>query len=181
MAVIDIRGTHGSGKSYIVHQLLGAFPGTPILDDDEQIIGYYLEDIETAVVGKYTTDCGGCDGIKTADEVVRRVKLFHGSEGVKNVVLEGILVSHTFARYSALAKGLEDYRFLFLDTPMEVCIARVQSRRLARANRKPFNPRNLVKDWHCIWGKVRVKCQEAGHKVVVVSWQNPVDVVLEQM
>lgn len=172
--ILDVRGTHGSGKSWLLHQALKQYTNTPILTEDREHLGYRLHEINGIVVGKYATACGGCDGVGSAVEVVRRVKLF--VEQAKVVLLEGILVAHTFQRYSDLAKDLEGqscrYHFLFLDTPLEICIERVKSRRLAAGNSKPFNPRNVEHDYHAIWDRVRPKCLAAGHNVTVLPWQN---------
>lgn len=168
MAVLDIRGTHGSGKSWLMHQLLAQYPNTPLLDKQGHHLGYRLPTLQAVILGKYATACGGCDGIKTADEVARRMKLF--AKQYPHVLLEGILVSHTFARYSALASELGDYRFLFLNTPMATCIARVRNRRQKEGNVKPFNTANLIKDWHQIWERTQAKCRAAGHTVIVLQW-----------
>jgi predicted kinase len=176
MAVLDIRGTHGSGKSWVVHQLLAAQPHVSI-DEDGKQIGYHLPGIDTAVVGKYENVCGGCDQIATADEVCRRARLFHSK--YRHVLLEGILVAHTFKRYSQLATELGDYVFCFLNTPLKTCIARVLARRKAKGNAKPFKPDNLIKDWHNIWDRVQRQCREAGHIVKVLDYRDPLKTVLE--
>lgn len=165
--VIDIRGTHGSGKSYIVHTLLENYKHFPIIEDGEHL-GYHLPKLDAAILGKYDNKCGGCDGIKTADEVCRRVRKF--SKKYRVVILEGILVAHTFKRYSNLAKELDNYNFCFLNTPLNVCIRRVRQRRLEKGNMKEFNPKNVVKDWHSIWKRVKGKCEESGHNAVEIEY-----------
>jgi len=174
--IFDIRGTHGSGKSWIVHQLLKKFDFEPV----EQLgihLGYYSQQLDTGILGKYRNICGGCDGIKSADEVCRRVRLF--KEKYHHTILEGILVSHTFKRYHELAEELGDYTFLFLDTPEEVCIARVRKRRFHAGRTKPFNPFHLKNDYRQIWTNVRVKMGEAGHNIVVLNHRDPMPQVLE--
>jgi hypothetical protein len=178
MAVIDIRGTHGSGKSYIMHTLLAKYSNEPIVKKDEHL-GYYLQEINAAIIGKYETVTGGCDGIYSPEEVVRRVKKFN--KKFKYVLLEGIMVSHTFKRYSKLATKIDDYRFLFLNTSIRKCIQRVNSRRKKKGNIKTFDPKNLIKDHKQIWKRTRLKCIEAGHYVREVSWKNPVEVVVEEL
>lgn len=178
MSIIDIRGTHGSGKSYIPHTILQNYNSQPIMEDGVEI-GQFVPSLDLAVLGQYRTVCGGCDGIKTADEVVRRVQLF--SSEYWNVLLEGILVAHTFKRYSELAIELSvrNYFFCFLNTPLKTCIARVQARRLEKGNTKPLNPTNVIGDWHNIWKTVRPKCVAAGHNVKVIHYQNPLEQILE--
>ncbi len=178
MAVLDVRGTHGSGKSWVMHQLLKRYRHTPILEGSQHL-GYHLLQRGAALLGKYATDCGGCDGIESADEVCRRVRLFAGQYRV--VLLEGILVSHTFKRYSELAKELGDYRFLFLNTPLNECIGRVEERRLKKGNLKPLNPNNVIKDYASVFTRVRTEATAAGHYVRVVDWQDPLPAVLEEL
>ncbi len=178
MAVIDLRGTHGAGKSYVMHELLAMHPHEPIVKKKEHL-GYYLPSIDTVIIGKYAAVTGGCDGIRTPDEVVKRVKKF--SKKYRYVLLEGILVSHTFKRYSKLANKIKDYRFLFLNTPLRTCISRVKKRRKAKGNTKPFDPKNLRKDYVQIWKRTRLKCLIAGHYVVEVPYKLSVETVLEEL
>lgn len=169
--ILDIRGTHGSGKSHIVHTILQTHKHQAILVDGEHL-GYYVPEWDACILGRYNNICGGCDGIKTANEVVRRVIAF--SRVATNVILEGILVAHTFGRYSKLATYIErrthhQYCFAFLDTPLETCIARVQKRRAERGNTKPFDPRNVISDHARIWERLRLQAKEAGHYCVEIK------------
>lgn len=177
MAIIDVRGTHGSGKSFVMKSLIEEYAAEPVVNLAGEHMGYRLKGPEAFVLGKYVTACGGCDGIKTADEVVRRVRVF--SKLYRHVLLEGILVAHTFSRYSALATELQDYRFFFLNTPLENCIARVRGRRARDGNTKELNPTNIIKDWHRIWGKLRLQCVEAGHHVGILDYRNPLTPIKE--
>lgn len=177
MAILDIRGTHGSGKSWIVHQLLKKFGNKEILDKEKKVIGHYMPKIDAGAVGKYTTVCGGCDTIKTADETNRRVIKF--SLKYSHVILEGIQVAHTFERYNQLAQQLGDYYFLFLDTPREVCIQRVEARRKAQGNDKPLSLKHLNLDYKRCWEQLPYKFKAAGRNVVVLKHENPMPQVLE--
>jgi len=178
MTVIDIRGTHGSGKSWCMHQLLDQYEHQPITEEGKHI-GYTLPDLEAALVGKYATVTGGCDGVGTADEVVRRVRLF--ASQYRYVLLEGILVSHSFKRYHELALEVGDYRWLFMSTPLRNCIARVRARRRARGNLKPLSPHNVIKDHVSVWTNIQRKARDAGHRVVVVPWRDPLPTVLHEL
>jgi hypothetical protein len=141
------------------------------------LIGYHLQTLECAVIGPYNKVCGGCDAVKTQEEICQRVRLFNSTYG--KVILEGSLVGHTFQRYSDLAHELGDYTFMFLNTPLKRCIQRVEDRRAARGNTKPFDPKNVIKDWHCTQNKLPQKFEEAGHQVVIVQWERSVEVVTE--
>jgi thymidylate kinase len=115
--------------------------------------------------------------VRTQDEVCRRVRLF--SQEYPRVMLEGILVAHTYSRYLALAQELRDYTFLFLDTPLEVCIARVKARRLDRGNTKPLDPRNVIRDHERVHNVLPGAFREAGLRVVTLDWQNATGQALE--
>lgn len=180
--IVDIRGTHGSGKSTLVRLLLKKYEHVPVTEGyTGELLGYSLPEINCGVIAKYTEFGGGCDGVKSADEVVRRVRMFHAR--FDRVVLEGILVSHTFQRYADLATelGNGDYRFLFLDTPLAKCIERVEKRRLAKGNTKPLNPKNIQKDYRVVWEKLRPKFTAAGFNVTIVNWKQPLPILLKAL
>lgn len=194
MPVFDLRGTHGSGKSHLVHTLLRRYGNRPILGEgtrsgytpkrkglpggaSREILGHHAHRLGLAVVGPYTKVCGGCDAVRTQDEVCRRVRLF--SQEYPRVMLEGILVAHTYSRYLALARELGDYTFLFLDTPLGVCIARVKARRLERGNMKPLDPKNVVRDHERVHNVLPGLFRGAGLRVVILDWQDATGQALE--
>lgn len=177
MSVIDIRGTHGSGKSWLVHKLLSDYEFQPIEEEGKHIgyaCGGYM-----SVVGKYQTTCGGCDAIGKPDEIVRRIRLF--AERFHYVVLEGILVAHTWKRYYELSLELEDYRFCFLDTPKPTCIKRVKQRRKEKGQTKPFNPTHLNNDFRQIWVNVRQKALDHDRNVVILNHKDPYPQLLKEL
>jgi len=61
-------------------------------------------------------------------------------------------MSHTFGRYAMLDRDLAKEGthciWAFLDTPLDVCLARVTARREAKGNTKPLNPENTTSAWH---------------------------------
>lgn len=174
--IIDVRGTHGSGKSFVVHELLRKNKAEDYFEDPEdKPIGHFLPEIDAGIVGRYDRTCGGCDGVSPVAEIVRRIRLMH--DECTHVIFEGILVAHTFQRYHELAQELGDYHFCFLNTPLKKCISRVKARRRAKGNDKPLDPKNIIKDWNCIWGTVRIKMRDAGHNVHVIDWKDPVSQV----
>lgn len=168
--IINIRGTSGSGKSTVVVRLMEATarkdllkqvwydgtrelliaPGEPVPAKPAVLRGYHIQSNSNGeslrIVGKYETACGGCDGIKTQNEVQHRVQGWH-NDG-HNVLFEGLLISHIYGRWAQLAKDNPgEFHFAFLDTPLETCLARVAQRRAARGNDKPLNPTNTEQKW----------------------------------
>lgn len=210
--IINIRGTSGSGKTHLVRELMSAMTDLKLIPGDSQIgglathypknkeskaIGYsgtltYPDEIDhrVHVVGRYETACGGCDTIKTQDEICDRVRAF-ATRG--DVVFEGLLVSVLYDRYRKLCESLSiahhiqkpvqeavlgrdqetfpPFIFAFLDTPEEVCVQRVKDRRAAAGNDKPLNENNTREKWH-ICQRVAEKLNADGLPVVWLNHEN---------
>lgn len=183
--ILDIRGTNGSGKSYIVHHILKKFECVPIIDkcdgSNKVIIGYWCENLQLAIVGRYTTECGGCDTIKTAQGIEDRLRDF--AERYPNVLLEGLMVSHTFGRYNKIARDIGNYYFLFLTTSLSKCIARIKGRRYRKGNRKPYDPykKHAVVDDYAKVLSAKQSLIKEGRNVIELNWRNPITQVLEYL
>ena len=178
--IYDIRGTHGSGKSHVVHGLIAKDGDKKLITDAEgKVLGTYLPSFELAVLGKYDNVCGGCDQISPVDEIQRRVELFNRE--YKNVMLEGILVAHTHKRWSDCAKELGKWRFCFLNTPLEQCILNVMKRRTEAGKPAEFNEENLRKDFRQISVNVKRKMIDDGHVVVELDHKRSVEQMLMLM
>jgi hypothetical protein len=190
MAVLDIRGTHGSGKSFILSRLLKLYewesfvgPGQATKNGPlkDRHLGYVCEELDAFIVGSYDVKSGfggGCD-LLFPDEVEKRVKTFNDRH--RCVILEGLLVSHTFERYKNLALEVPGYVFCFLDTPISVCEERVQARRetMVSTNVKTaaYNPRAVTKEFRSI-ASVQRKCRRTpGIEVRTIPYRNALSTV----
>ena len=156
--VINVRGTSGSGKSTIVRGIMGKGI-VSFIGEGRKPDGYIVQIPERErhiyVVGPYVTACGGCDQISTQDEICDRIRAY---STLGDVLVEGLLMSHSFARYAALDRELW-YRdsthciWAFLDTPLELCLDRVRARREERAlltgkDRGELNTKNTTDKWN---------------------------------
>ena len=140
---INLRSTSGGGKSTTVRTILTAYNAQPILDGNGKVCDYQIAACPDLggkplfVLGKYITATGGCDTVKTQDEVCDRVRKYI-QRG--NVLFEGLLISGLFDRYSKLADELQadGHKLIigFLDTPLEQCVANTNKRREAAAQAK---------------------------------------------
>ena len=149
--IINIRGTNGSGKSYLVHKLLKDHEWVPLENTEGKLSGYKIKTAPPIyIVGRYTTPCGGCDTLKGSAAETEQYVEYLSSKG--HVVFEGLVISGIAGRWVALARRLSQCQFIFLelDTPMEKCIERVTARRRARGNTTPFNPVNLIRKFKSV-------------------------------
>lgn len=156
--IINIRGTSGSGKSTVVRSIMAMGAASPIGDNEKKPDGYIVQipslDRNVCVVGPYVTACGGCDQISTQDEICDRIRAY---STLGHVLVEGLLMSHSFARYAALDRELfekgQHCIWAFLDTPLDVCLDRVrwrrEERRAAKGGEfKELNVKNTTDKWN---------------------------------
>lgn len=147
--VINIRGTSGSGKSSLVREAMKGYRRVrPVHEPDRKRPIYYVLTDHPArpdltVLGHYETACGGCDTITEQDRIFELAR--DAVRRGQDVVFEGLLVSAEFRRTAQLGadlKGVADFYVLHLDVPLAECVAGVQSRRTARGDERPLNPKN---------------------------------------
>lgn len=165
--IIDIRGTSGSGKSSIVHRLLGNVTKTvggllvlgptvlarktsdwkPYYKEGRRQPLYYLSCNRTnnvAILGHYETVCGGVDtlcgkGINSQFTYDLAAKLSKSY----HVIMEGIISSEQYGRVSTLAQT-HPVNVLYLTTSIPDCLEAIRQRRLVAGNDKELNPTNTT-------------------------------------
>lgn len=128
--IISVRGTHGSGKTTVVRQVIDHYDNKDFImkEGRRRPFGYLLTRGENrlAVPGHYETPCGGCDSIPAVEDMYDFVYR-HASSGA-NVILEGILAQH-YALKKFLTFSDFDLKVIVLNTPLEQCIADTLNRR----------------------------------------------------
>ena len=76
--IINIRGTSGSGKSFLVRHIMRLYPKqVPVyVSDRRQPISYTLSRSgrKLLVVGHYESVCGGCDTVHSMDAIFDLVR-----------------------------------------------------------------------------------------------------------
>lgn len=167
--IINLRGTSGSGKSTLVRWVM-AQHGTcrPVYVEKRRQPLYYRlwrsdyspenDDPvrpDLVVLGHYETACGGCDTIGTVDEVFALVRE-HASTAA-HVLFEGLLLGVEVNRTVALLGqiGPHQLEVIFLDTPLDVCLASINKRRWAKDPAKPpVDPTNTASKLRALQGIV---------------------------
>lgn len=139
MTIVNIRGTSGSGKSTLVKRLLDEFPHEPVTAQFPGmrrpstvgyiIKGFHSEEPDIFVVGRYDTQCGGCDSMsyKGAHDDFERMIRDHAALEY-NVIFEGLTVSSTITRWARVSKDFPDFWWAYMATPEEVCHQRILAR-----------------------------------------------------
>lgn len=176
--IINIRGTHGSGKSTLVRSLLDRY-GASVDGSEKKPLGYRFQpewlSKPVYVVGFYRTACGGCDLIHPYDRIWPRVA--HYAE-LGHVIFEGALIS---GNYGSIGRASERYGdqfvFAFMTTPLEVCIERVRRRRLAKGDTRPFNTKNTESKFNAIRSLI-VKIRAMGRRVAMLDYRRPIPQLL---
>lgn len=178
--IINIRGTHGSGKSTIVKQLLERYKAEPLLAPNEKKPqGYIMHSPfgDIRVVGSYETACGGCDAIQPYDLIWPRVVLYQ--QVGDHVVFEGALVSSSYGNIGRASLEYGDqFVFAFLNTPMSVCLERIKARRLAKGNTKPLDPKNTQYKYDNIEKSISKIRDEFKRRVVIVDYRKALQQIL---
>lgn len=146
MTIISVRGTSGSGKTHLVRAVWGKFKTAEptFREGRKRPIFYALKrpgrKRPLYVLGSYETVCGGCDTIKTADEVF---ELIEQLSPLGDVMYEGLLLSGEVRRSLTLPQKTAHH--VFINLPLEKCLSQVNSRRRAKDPEKPdVNPDNTA-------------------------------------
>lgn len=184
--IVNIRGCNGSGKTTIVRRFLDKLPSHALGGKPSKPAGYQVDasawGIMTPVfiVGSYENTCGGTDGISTQEEIAERtVKAY----GYGHVLVEGLLMSKSSAG-GHVAPILKEHGaiFGFLDTPWDVCLERVLSRREAAGNEKVFDPEKTMRTAYTQCHRSAELLTEAGgYDVRWIDYQNPISEVVKYL
>lgn len=178
----NLRGTNGSGKTFVARALIEQFHAEPCEYSERGKVRSYLGSVGSAeearpiiFIGSYLAQCGGCDTIPSVSIVADMLRSYLRNSQLGLVFYEGLMISHMIGTVGAAAKEWgHDHVMGFLDTPLEVCVSRVRARREERgADGAGFDPKNIVADWP----RVRAARQNAinqGFTVVDVPHENAV-------
>lgn len=143
--IVNVRGTHGSGKSTVVTKFLKKYNHVAIRPKGSKKPEAYDCDTpfgKVYVIGSYENECGGCDGIQPYDRIIPLIQKY---AELGHVLFEGALISNNYGTICKMSLDYgDDFVFAFLDTPLDVCIERIIKRRTERGNLKPFDPNKSV-------------------------------------
>ncbi len=171
--IIQIAGTSGSGKTYVVRQLMRKGWSVPrYTPGREAPIAYDLAltrvEEPVYVVGGYDAPSGGCDNIKNVTDIYRYVSDAHALG--KHVVFEGLFAMNQ-TRGPSMARELPGViTVLLLTTPLATCFASIDERRAKKGlEGLPETRRSNTKANYTRARNYTARMREAGAKVKRVS------------
>ena len=184
--ILNIRGCNGSGKSWIVRELMKETEAEPLYGEPEagrllgRIIGYRGVYNKTPIffVGSYEVMSGGADAVMKhfggLDKVCELVREFAGRG---HVLFEGFIVSGLFSRFYDLSKEVGGITWCYMDTPLSVCYERIEKRNRekgASAGRiRPSAGTRHVEAKFNQAESTKRKFKEEGEEIVIINYKRP--------
>lgn len=179
-SLVYVHGTNGSGKSTLARAILaaaGGATGVNYLMPNKKATYTHTKTAHVVLVGKYGAACGGVDGLSPYASIHGVVEQ---NAGVGRSVFAEGLITPGVETCKALASHFNEHLFIFLDTPVEQCIANVLKRRARKGNTKAYDPANLYKKRQSAEGWAR-RLTEAGLSVKTLTWDNAYTLSLERL
>lgn len=152
MTIINIRGTHGSGKSTVVRRVLDLYENTsPVeIPSRSRPLGYRCSRAgmqNLYVPGHYETPTGGCDTISSIETIFGSVVT--AAESGSSVLFEGIVAQHSAGRLIELHAKMPVV-VIVLSTSRDECVESVRARRASRGDDREFDPKNVIKEYNSV-------------------------------
>ena len=173
MKYINVRGCNGSGKTTML-RCLARDPLCRVINvivPDHKPIPVTYAPGGIAIIWDYTPAAAGAttaglDRIKTQAAAKAVAELVGRDPDVKAVLFEGVVVSTIYGPWQEWSKANGGMIWAFLDTPLEVCLKRIQERN----GGKPIKE-DQVADKHRTIARVREKALADGETVRDIHWE----------
>jgi thymidylate kinase len=188
--IVNLRGTHGSGKSTAVTKLMKAHHTELVVEVTTgkerplvyKLVGTKLDGAPlgpTYIIGPYETACGGCDAIQPYANIWPLVEKY-AKKG--HVVFEGALVSSCVGSLgeAMAARRKKDCVVAYLDTPLQTCLDRIVKRRAKKGNTKPLNPKNTESKFKSV-AATRTRFEELGVRTITINHKKAVAQLFEAL
>lgn len=187
--IVKLTGTNGSGKTSAVRSIIEMFPSSPIttlarrggarpedylvqlpptpIDSNRQLI----------VLGSYSNACGGCDAIQPYARIVEKLRAYTSDPKFKraSILMEGVMISGRGSIgdfFDTLSPRSWRVVYAVMDTPLELCIERVNKRRLARGVSEPVDTTNMTSK-HRSRAVEQKKLAAAGFDSILIDHTKP--------
>ena len=181
-----------------MHELLAQHTYEEMWDDHfypqygGECVGLYVPDYELRIIGTYYNQCGGGDWFlagrggskKTMEMLSNMIDRLYRDWHPRHLLIEGFMISGTFGRWHDMAVrhteefGQDPWKFLCLDTPLDLCIQRIIHRREERGDYRPFNPVNVTKHFAQVLN-TRNTLERLGHCVIDIDHRRSAEQFVE--
>lgn len=173
MKYINVRGCNGSGKTTLL-RCLARDPGCFVVEatvPDHKPIPITYTPGGLALIGDYTPAAAGqttagLDRIKTQAAAKAVIEHVGADPDIKAVLFEGVVVSTIYGPWREWSRANGGMIWAFLDTPLEVCLKRIQERN----GGKPIKEEQVAAK-HRIIQRVKEKAKADGERVADIHWQ----------
>jgi hypothetical protein len=187
--IINLRGCNGSGKSFIVRQLMEKTGAKPIYGKPKpgqfigRINGYkgIYKGTPIFFLGSYEVMSGGCDAILKHDDILLVCDLVREFSKEGHVVFEGFLLTGIFQRFHDLSQELGGIIFCFMDTPLKKCLARIKRRNEEKGvvlgkTRGSMGTKHVAQKIY-EGERTMKKLKAHGEQIVIIDHKNPMKAV----
>lgn len=141
-----VKGSNGSGKSTVPSYLASSDPDAYVATYDGKVMLTVCPSYNIICVGKYDkSKSKGVDSLKDTEQMMFAVEITELPEYMAyDVIFEGIIPSTILETWmTRLNRPSRRLVALFLDTPSEVCLKRVDSRN----GGEPFDQSLVIDKW----------------------------------
>lgn len=135
--IISVRGTSGSGKTHLARALMEKLPPPVPLLVEGRKRPLALDCGPVRFLGDYGVQQGGADTVRDPREQVFRL-IAQWADGGRHVFYEGLMVSNEVTRTLDLGRRHPTH-VIFLNTPLDQCVAAINERRAARGVQEPVS------------------------------------------
>jgi adenylate kinase len=133
--IVQIKGSNGSGKTTIVKQMIKFSSDVGELDMDDKIYATTIEDYGWVAIGRYPDESkmGGCDTMKTIEDIKRAIWRAHVERPDYWIVFEGMMISTIKSTFYNLLMEMKQDRiadpcFVILKADVDVCVRNINGR-----------------------------------------------------
>jgi protein gp37/energy-coupling factor transporter ATP-binding protein EcfA2 len=181
--IINIRGTSGAGKTTLARKLMALYSQREpqFIAGRKRPAGFLLSGPGLRplfVLGDYgEAACGGAYTVADRDQAFDL--LTQARDAGHDVLWEGVIYSDEVARTVALCADRPNL-IVQLNTPLDICLARVQERRAARGDTRPLNPDNTERRINVIV-HARERLTAAGIRVERLSAEEALTVIKQRL
>lgn len=175
--IVKLHGCSGSGKTAVARAIISHADEVNVVERKSQPGKHeayvcFLPNFDRplAILGSYQNVCGGMDTVSSQEEAIELIN-FYAQEC--HVFHEGLLQSTYYGKMGQHSTSFGDrYIYAFLDTPIELCLKRVEERRAIANRGNKFDPQNTISKWNTI-NRLRNRVKMLGHNVYV--WDHTMD------